>query len=289
MIVGNKGVKSGVVQAASWNSYSWLRHGFSTRDGGVSSIYGKSSLNLGWTKEDDPASVAENRQRFLCECWADAHDEADFQMVTLKQVHSGLVLPIRQEDGIWEGKLQTAEGKAVLEGDGLMTDVPGVMLGIQTADCVPVLVADVEKRVIAAFHAGWRGTVARIVERGIGQMQLEYGSHPEDLVAAIGPSIGACCYAVGEEVWSGFGAQFGYAEELFRTKDEGKMHLDLWEANRRQLLDAGLPAERITVIGECTACARNERGERKYFSHRAEHGFTGRMMSAVGVARSGIK
>lgn len=285
MIVGNKGVKTDVVQVASWNLYGWLRHGFSTRQGGVSSVYGGTSLNLGWTKEDDPASVAENRRRFLSECCGDEHGEADFQMVTLKQVHSGLVVRIRQEDGIQEGTLQTAEGKAVLEGDGSMTDVPGVMLGIQTADCVPVLVADVEKRGVAAFHAGWRGTVARIVERGIGQMQMEYGSRPEDLVAAIGPSIGACCYAVGDEVRSGFDAQFGYSEGLFRIADGGKMHLDLWEANRRQLLDAGVPSKHITVVGECTACARNERGERKYFSHRAEHGFTGRMMSAVGVAQ----
>jgi polyphenol oxidase len=288
MIVGNKGVKTGIVQVASWNVYSWLRHGFSTREGGVSSIYGESSLNLGWTKDDDPASVAENRRRFLSECCGDAPGETDFQMVTLKQVHSGLVLPIRQEDEVLEGKLQTADGKAVLECDGSITDVPGVMLGIQTADCVPVLVADVEKRVVAAFHAGWRGTVAKIVEHGIDQMQMEHGSRPEDLIAAIGPSIGACCYAVGDEVRSGFGAQFGYAEELFRTADAGTMHLDLWEANRRQLLVAGVSSERITVVEECTACTRNERGERRYFSHRADHGFAGRMMSAVGIAQSRI-
>lgn len=289
MIVGNKGVKTEIVRVASWEGYSWLRHGFSTRGGGVSSVYGGNSLNLGWTKEDDQTSVRENRRRFLSECCGSAHDETDFQMVTLKQVHSGLVIPIRQEDGIGQGKFQTTDGKAVLESDGSMTDVPGVMLGIQTADCVPVLVADVEKRVVAAFHAGWRGTVARIAEHGIQQMQQDYGSRPEDLVAAIGPSIGACCYAIGDEVRSGFEAQFRYAEELFRTADQGKMHLDLWKANRRQLLASGIPSERITVVGECTACARNEWGERKYFSHRAEHGFTGRMMSAVGVARSGIK
>ena len=106
----------------------------------------------------------------------------------------------------------------MLEGDGLMTDVPGVLLGVGTADCVPVLVVDVEKRVVAAFHAGWRGTVARIVERGVAMMRREYGSRVEDLVAAVGPSIGACCYTVGEEVRSEFGGQFGYAEELFRSQ-----------------------------------------------------------------------
>ena len=124
--------------------------------------------------------------------------------------------------------------------------------------------------------------MARIVEQGIARMRAEYGSQPEDLVAAVGPSIGACCYAVGDEVRSEFGSQFGYAEELFRRMDGENIHLDLWEANRRQLLDAGVEAERITVVGECTACAVSD-GERKYFSHRAEHGFTGRMMSVVGV------
>jgi YfiH family protein len=276
----NKGLKAGVVQVPSWSSYGWLRHGFSTRQGGVSSIYGENSLNLGWGKEDDPASAAENRRRFF----GDLQGKAEFRTVTLKQVHSGVVRAIRESDGVWQGKLETPEGKAALEGDGLMTDLPGVMLGVQTADCVPVLVADVEKRAVAAFHAGWRGTVARIVEQGIGKMREEYGSRPEDLMAAVGPSIGACCYSVGEELRSEFETRFGYAGQLFRIAAGGQMHLDLWEANRRQLLDAGVKGERITVVGECTACAVSG-GERKYFSHRAEHGFTGRMMSVVGVER----
>jgi uncharacterized protein, YfiH family len=193
-----------------------------------------------------------------------------------------LVRAIREEDGVFEGKLQTADGKAVLEADGSITDLPGVMLGVQTADCVPVLIADVNRRAVAAIHAGWRGTVARIVEQGIARMREEYGSRPEDMVAAVGPSIGACCYAVGQEVRSEFGVRLGYADALFRAMDDGQLHLDLWEANRRQLLDAGVSGERITVMGECTACMLS-RGQRKYFSHRAEHGFTGRMMSMIGV------
>jgi hypothetical protein len=179
--------------------------------------------------------------------------------------------------------LQTAEGKAVWEGDGLITDVPGVLLGVGTADCVPVLVVDVEKRVVAAFHAGWRGTVARIVERGVAMMGAEYGSGVEDLVAAVGPSIGACCYAVGEEVRAEFAGQFGYAEELFKPVD-GSVRLDLWEANRRQLAEAGVGEERIAVVGECTACARDESGALRYFSHRGEKGIAGRMLNVVGIA-----
>jgi len=205
------------------------------------------------------------------------------------------------------GALSTAEGRAVLRGDGLMTREQGLMLGVQTADCVPVLIADTKTRAVAAFHAGWRGTLARIVEQGVGRMRMEFGSRPKDLVAAIGPSIGLCCFAVGEEVRSEFESQFGYAEELFSEVFDSdpvrekypmlfltarapghsnlgpQIHLDLWEANRRQLLDAGLKAKAIRVVGECSACSRLKNGRRKYFSHRAEHGFTGRMLSVIGV------
>ncbi len=205
-------------------------------------------------------------------------------------------------------RLATADGNgAVLRGDALMTRQRGLLLGIQTADCVPVLIADTKTRAVAAFHAGWRGTLARIVERGVGTMRLEFGSQPKNLIAAIGPAIGACCYSVGEEVRHEFESQFAYAPELFSevydsdpVRDKYPMlfltarapghsnigpqiHLDLHEANRRQLLDAGIRAKAITVVGECTACARLRDGRRKYFSHRAEHGFTGRMLSAIGV------
>ena len=281
MSIVNKGLKVGIVRVAAWGSYGWLRHGFSTREGGVSIVYGGNSLNLGWTKDDDPSLVAENRRHFYRSAQDGLPSGPDFETVTIRQVHSALVLPVRKEDGVFEGRLQTADGKAVLEADGAVTDLPGVMLGVQTADCVPVLIADVNKRVVAAIHAGWRGTVARIVEKGCATMREEYGSRPEDLVAAVGPSIGACCYAVGEEVRSEFGSQFAYSDALFTTVS-GQMHLDLWQANRRQLLDAGVAADKITVIGECTACAVSH-GERKYFSHRDEHGFTGRMMSVIGA------
>jgi polyphenol oxidase len=270
-----------VVRIPEWERYGWLRHGFSTRAGGVSSVYGNNSLNLGWTKEDDPASVRENRLRFLAT--VDGGRVASV-LVGVRQIHSGIVRVVKQEDEALQGKLETAEGKAVLEGDGLMTNVPGILLGVGTADCVPVLVVDVEKRVVAAFHAGWRGTVAQIVERGITKMREEYGSRVEDLAAAVGPSIGACCYTVGNEVRAEFGGQFDYAEELFsRTADAGEIRLNLWEANRRQLMDAGVQETQIAVIGECTACARNESGTLRYFSHRGEKGVAGRMLNVIGV------
>jgi YfiH family protein len=271
-----------ILEVERWKQYEWLRHGFSTRDCGVSQVYGGSTLNLGWTKEDNSTSVAENRRRFLR---AVCGQHAGSVLVGVKQIHSNMVRVVKKEDGVLEGRLQTEEGKAVLEGDGLITDVPGVLLGVGTADCVPVLVVDVTKRVVAAFHAGWRGTVARIVERGIGIMQEEYGSQAVDMVAAVGPSIGPCCYTVGEEVWSEFGRQFGYAKELFvRSTDSEEVRLNLWEANRRQLLDAGVPEANIAMTGECTACARSQSGAMRYFSHRAEHGIAGRMLNVVGVA-----
>jgi YfiH family protein len=183
-----------------------------------------------------------------------------------------------------------------------MTNVPGLLLGVQTADCIPVLVADPKRRVVAAFHAGWRGTVKRIVESGVGRMRLEYGSRPQDLIAAIGPGIGACCYAVGEEVLSEFESQFSYADILFRevySTDPVRtkypmlfltqrapghspigpsLHLDLVEANRRQLLAAGLKPRSIQSVGGCTNCQTE-----LFFSHRASKGHAGRMLSVIGI------
>ena len=296
-----------VVRAKGWERVPWLRHGFSTRLGGVSEVYGAGELNLGWTASDDPAKVAENRRRLVKEI-AGARSSA--RLVTLQQVHSGVVRIVEKKDGVLDGKLETAEGKAILRGDAMMTDVPGVLLGVQVADCVPVLVADTKRKAVAAFHAGWRGTLKRIVERGIGRMQLRYGSRPEDLIAVVGPSIGACCYSVGDEVRHEFESQFAYAPGLFSEVYDSdpvkekypllfltarapghsnigpQTHLDLWEANRRQLLDAGLSEKNVNVIGECTACTRIQSGRLKYYSHRGEAGFAGRMMGVVGIAKT---
>lgn len=290
----------GVVGVPAWEKLAWLRAGFSTRQGGATAAYGDGELNLGWTKEDDPAIVARNRERFI----QAVAGKSKMELAAVRQFHSGMVRIIEKD----HGPLVKPDGRAVLRGDGLMTDVPGILLGVQTADCIPVLVADRRTRAVAAFHAGWRGTLARVVERGIGTMRLRYGSRPEDLVAAVGPGIGACCYAVGEEVRFEFESQFAYAPELFTEVYDSdpvrekypllfltarapghsnigpQIHIDLWEANRRQLLDAGLRARNITVTAECSGCARDRNGQRRYFSHRMEHGYTGRMMAVIGVA-----
>lgn len=280
-----------------WEKYAWLWHGFSTRKGGVSRAYcaegAEGELNLGFTAADERESVVRNR-RLLAE--AVSGDPAT-PLITIRQIHSSVLAVAAAGDA--EGSSPTPQ---VHRGDGLMTDEPGLLLGIQTADCIPVLVADRKRRAVAAFHAGWRGTVKRIVEAGVGRMRLEFGSRPEDLIAAIGPGIGACCYAVGDEVLSSFESQFSYADQLFREVYDAdpvrnkypmlfltqrapghspmgpSLHLDLIEANRRQLLDAGLKPRSIQVTGGCTSCQ-----PALFFSHRASHGHAGRMLGVIGI------
>lgn len=291
-----------VVRVPEWAAERWLVHGFSTRTGGKTTIYRPGQrageLNLGFTESDTAENVQRNRELLVSAIGAEKEKgSVPGSLLTLKQIHSSLIRRVGRADAV------AHEREVTLKGDGLMTDDPGVLLGIQTADCVPVLVADRRRKAVAAFHAGWRGTLKRIVENGIGRMRLEFKSRPEDLVAAVGPSIGRCCYAVGEEVRTEFESQFAYARDLFLDvydsdpvkekypllfltarapghSDIGpSLHLDLVEANRRQLVDAGLEPSAIHVVGECTSCRKD-----RYFSHRADRGFTGRMLSVIGVA-----
>ncbi len=279
-----------------WEKFDWLWHGFSTRQGGASSVYcpegANPELNLGFTAQDERETVLRNR-RLLVEAIT---GDATTPLVTVRQFHSNLAATVASTD---------LPRESPCRGDGLMTAEPGRLLAIQTADCIPVLVADRRRRVVAAFHAGWRGTVKRIVEEGVGKMRMLYGSRPEDLIAAIGPGIGPCCYAVGEEVRSAFESQFVYADDLFvevfdsdpvRTKYPmlfltqrapghspigPSLHLNLIEANRRQLLAAGLKPKAIQLVGGCTSCQPE-----LFFSHRSSQGYAGRMMSVIGVRPS---
>jgi polyphenol oxidase len=261
-----------IVQAQGWAKYPWLIHGFSTRQGGQTTVYRSAGpdLNLGFTASDSREVVEANRKLFFD---AVAPDQTISRIVTLRQIHSPVVHVVGKEPA----------APATLEGDGLLTREPGVLLAILTADCIPVLIADTKTRAVAALHAGWRGTVAGIAEAGVQRMREEFGTRPEDLLAAIGPGIGPCCYSVGDEVRTQFASAFGYAEELFqeRPAESGTaLYLDLPEANRRQLLAAGLSSEAIALTGQCTGCATG-----RFFSHRIEHGHTGRMMSVIGIAQ----
>ena len=272
-----------MIQVPEWSAYPWLRHGFSERRGGFSTIYGAPSsqdgdLNLGFTPDDNPSLVRENRVTVV----RALAGGSPVELITARQVHGVHVqLLLAGDTGLWTPAAQTCDGRATLETDGLITSVPGFLLGIQVADCVPVLAADTRLRIVTAFHAGWRGTAAAIVERGIARMRAEFGSAPGDLVAAIGPAIGVCCYAVGQEVQTRFEQCFPYAADLFEQRADAT-YLNLAEANRRQLLQAGLPAERIWLAHQCTACTRVG-GRRRFFSHRAEQGVTGRAMGLIGI------
>lgn len=286
-----KNQRVAVLRSPDLSSLPWLVHGFSTRKGGASPAYGGNSLNLGFTEEDTRARVESNRKKFLIAVGAATAGRA-WPLVALKQVHSDLIHVVRA---------RTAQR---LVGDGLVTDLPGVALGVQTADCFPIMLADRRTKAVGVFHAGWRGTVKRIAEKGLGIMRMEYGTLPQDVTAVIGPGIGKCCYNVGDELKGEFESQFSYARELFHEVFESdpvrekypmlflsarapghsdfgpQIHLDIADANRRQLLAAGVPESQIEVMKHCTSC-----DTKTLFSYRAESGKTGRMMACVAIRK----
>ncbi|MGZ7100290.1 MAG: peptidoglycan editing factor PgeF [Candidatus Angelobacter sp.] len=283
-----------LLQSSDLKQVPWLVHGFSTRPGGFTTSYGGRTLNMAFTKDDLRASVERNRKQALLAAGAATKGEP-WPLITLRQVHSDIIHVVRSRKA-------TLVKESPLVGDGVVTDLRGVALGVLTADCFPILLVDTRNKAVGAFHAGWRGTVKRIVEKGVGIMRLEFGSRPEDIHAAIGPGIQKCSLEVGEEVEDAFHTQFDYAAELFHHVQESdavrerypmlfmnqrapghgdpciKVHLDLREANRRQLLAAGVPEANITALKDCTVCQ-----PRKFFSHRAERGKTGRQMALVGI------
>ena len=278
-----------ILRAEPLTEIPWLVHGFSTRQGGFSRVYGGGALNLGFTKEDSRNAVERNRTVFVTKFGFTKSGQL-WPLVTLRQIHSDLIhrvnKPLEEQ----------------LAGDGLLTETPGMLLGIGTADCLPIILVDVKKKAVGIFHAGWRGTIKRIVEKGIGEMGRYFGTVPDDVKAAIGPGIHGCCYEVGTELRDQFASQFAYAAELFReSKDSDpirkkypllflsarppghsdlpkKIFLDLVEANRRQMIDAGVPLENISAFPLCTSCRTD-----LLFSHRKEKGVTGRMMAVVGI------
>jgi YfiH family protein len=288
--VPNRSPKQGkvnILRVPLLSRFPWLVHGFSTRTGGFSRTYGDGALNLGFTKDDSKAAVERNRAAFLHELYPKSKSRP---LVTLRQVHSDII------------HFMDSPAESQLVGDGLITATPGLLLAIQTADCLPIILVDPKRRAVGVFHAGWRGTVKRIVEKGVGEMRRRFGSRPRDLKAAIGPGIHGCCYEVGAEVREKFESQFAYAAKLFREVEESdpvrekypmlfltarapghsvlpkKIFLDLVEANRQQLLATGVPAKSIETLPLCTNCRTD-----LLFSYRREKGRTGRMMGAVGI------
>ena len=293
-----------VLEAPALTQLTWLVHAFSTRRG-TGQLRGTNGaktrkprqaseadgqvLNLGFTDGDTRRRVLSNRRQFLHAIGADG-----MNLVAIEQIHSDVVHRI------------TSATPAITElarGDALLTSVPGILLGVQTADCVPILLADRKRRAVAAIHAGWRSTLLRIAAKTLGRMRMEFGTSPQDVMAAIGPSIGRCCYEVGSEVAAAFHSQFPNAREWFdgpfdalacgendpnwlpwlTKKPPGhappppRVHLDLVAANCAILTEAGVPPAQISQSGLCTACRTD-----LFFSYRRER-VTGRLMAVIGI------
>jgi YfiH family protein len=287
-----------ILEAPPLAKLDWIVHGFSTRPGGASELElnrdgrktSEKVLNLGFTEWDSRERVLENRRNFFAALRADK-----MSAVGLRQIHSDIVRVARSADA--EPSAEAAKA------DALITKERGLLLTVQVADCVPILLADKKRHAIAAIHSGWRGTLQRIAEKTLGRMQMEFGTRPEDVLAALGPGIGQSCFEVGPEVATEYAAKFPDAQEWFQGPFDSlargdndpnwlpwltmrppghqppapRVHLDLIAANRSILSDAGVPADNIVCSGYCTACRTD-----LFFSFRRER-VTGRMMAAIGI------
>ena len=246
---------------------------FSTRVGGVSPMP-ETALNLAGFNEDEAENIYENRRRFL------KLFDGEWLLTGCWQVHGVDIRAVRSA--------ADADQKPGVLGDdqycdALVSQTPGVLLAVKTADCVPVLIGDPVSRSFAAVHAGWRGTSSSIVQRAIEQLKSEYGADANNLRAAIGPAANGCCYEVGSEVIGVFKERFQNAGSLFAATREGHARIDLHQANREQLIGAGVSADRIHTAPFCTM-DRND----LFFSYRQEkklHGRVGRLMSVIGTRR----
>jgi YfiH family protein len=292
-----------ILQAPALARLDWLVHGFSTRAGGRSHLKtlrdgrekSEKVLNLGFTDWDKRERVLENRAKFFAAIGA-----GKMRLVTLRQIHSDIV---HRVDATETAAPPGVSRDGAPQGDALFTRERGVLLAVQTADCIPILLSDARHRAVAAIHAGWRGTLCRIAEKTLGRMQMEFGTRPEDVIAALGPGIGQCCYEVGPEVAKEFQAQFPNARAWFEGRFDAlasgendsnwlpwltmtppgheqpapRARLDLIAANRAILAGTGIAPGNIFSSGLCTACRCD-----LLFSYRRER-TTGRLMAAIGI------
>ena len=292
-----------ILEAPALVRLDWLVHGFSTRPGGASKLKtlcdgrekNETVLNLGFTEWDKRECVLENRARFSAAVGA-----SKMRVVAMRQVHSDIV---HRVDAMKTAASVNAFRNDAPQGDALFTRERGVLLVVQTADCIPIVLADARHRAVAAIHAGWRGTLRWIAEKTLGCMKMEFGTRPEDVIAALGPGISQCCYEVGPEVAKEFQAQFPDAREWFEGPFDAlasgendpnwlpwltmmppghqppppRVRLDLIAANRAILAGAGIAPGNVFSSGLCTACRPD-----LLFSYRRERN-TGRMMAAIGI------
>ena len=240
-------------------------NGFSTRLGGVSA-FPDSDLNLAGFDEDAAENIYENRRRFL-----DVFD-GNFELATVWQVHGDAIKPVESIDDV-----RSSEMKA----DALVSDLRDVLVGVKTADCVPVLIGDPKTGAFAAIHAGWRGTVKSIVAKAVKKLTEIYGSDPADMICGIGPAACGRNYEIGQDVIDEFAQNFSESDKYFSATREGHALVDLHLANRDQLIDCGVAEENIFTAPFCTM----ERPD-IFFSYRLEkqkYGKTGRLLSVIGV------
>ncbi len=248
-----------------WSAQGPLAAGFTTRNGGVSRAP-FNSLNLGYNTEDLRPNVEGNRSTL-----ARAFDLPTHLLLTVNQVHGSDLLVLDQPNPDLSHFLNVAC-------DGIITDQPGIMIGILVADCYPVLLADPVKRVVGAVHVGWRGAAAGIIGKGVTAMVRQFGCRPGDICAAVGPGIGGHKYEVDRPVRDAFRSGSDHWDAIARETTLGKWQLDLRASCRLQLSDAGLDPARVEMAEECTCCHRE-----LFFSYRRDAGRTGRQMGFVAL------
>ena len=234
------------IQFKNLSATGIVKHGFSTRKGGVSTgIF--SSMNLNFKRGDDPDAVLENYRRMAAALNMRVED-----MVLSDQTHTTNVRVITEEDR-GKGILRPQDYSDV---DGMITNVPGIVLVTSYADCVPLYFVDPVRKVIGLSHSGWRGTVGKIGKHTVELMQETFGCRPEEILAAVGPSVCMDCYEVSEEVIDKFREAFDKEnwEQLFYKKANGKYQLNLWKANELIFLESGILAEHMAITNVCTHC-----------------------------------
>lgn len=262
----HEGVKFAVIPAIE--SLSLVYHGFSTRVGGVSTGPFK-SLDLGLSSGGDRDLVEINRCVFL-----KALGGGNPEIYTVRQVHGARVLRI-------DPKTLSVEAAREMEADALMTDRPGVAIGVLTADCVPVLMVDPVNRAVAAVHAGRIGSLQSLLPRVLEAMHRDFGSSPQAIRAAVGPCIERDCYEIGADMADAIGRGAGDASALVQKENDVHV-LDLRRMNHEQLRGAGVPEEQIYHVDLCTACH-----PRTFYSYRRSQAkATGRMMAVIGIKAS---
>ena len=263
------------IQFKNLSATGIVKHGFSTRKGGVSTgIF--SSMNLNFKRGDDPDAVLENYRRMAAALNMRVED-----MVLSDQTHTTNVRVITEEDR-GKGILKPQDYSDV---DGMITNVPGIVLVTSYADCVPLYFVDPVRKVIGLSHSGWKGTVGHIGQKTVWKMHEVYGTEPKDIVAAIGPSICQSCYEVSDDVAEAFRANFTADEavDILLDKGTGKYQLDLWKANWYVLTDAGILPEHLSVTDLCTACHPD-----LLWSHRKTNGQRGGLSAFLSLIDTSV-